>query len=88
MAKSARASSKKNNRQALRSKVFQPVVDERTERLHAKLMSTIESEIPSKVNKTAMDVDEAETDPNEAGESLAHTYEISVLRRARRRDGR
>ncbi|KAF2421260.1 hypothetical protein EJ08DRAFT_653501 [Tothia fuscella] len=56
MAKGLRASVKKNNRTKLRSKVFGPVVDARTERLSQKLLALAEQPRPS---KTEMEVDPA-----------------------------
>ncbi|KAK4918786.1 hypothetical protein LTR66_016846, partial [Elasticomyces elasticus] len=41
MAKSARASSRKKNNAALRTKIFGPAIDARTERLSAKLQELI-----------------------------------------------
>ncbi|KAI2487329.1 DUF2423 domain containing protein [Pyrenophora tritici-repentis] len=52
MAKGARASSKKANRTKLRARVFGPVEAARAERLHAKLLETIQQ---TKPEKTQMD---------------------------------
>jgi hypothetical protein len=46
MAKSARASSKKVNHKKLRARVFAPVEKARAERLHAKLLETIQQPKP------------------------------------------
>jgi len=43
MAKSARASTKKANKTALRAKTFRPVEDARNERLHQKLVDLVAS---------------------------------------------
>lgn len=58
MAKSARASSKKVNHTKLRARVFGPAEKARAERIHAKLLDTINQPKPQ---KTAMDVDESRT---------------------------
>lgn len=55
MAKSARASSRKNNNQKLKKNVFGPVELARTERLSAKLMELVAQQVPVK---------EAKEDPN------------------------
>jgi hypothetical protein len=52
MAKSARASSKKVNHTKLRARVFGPVEKARAERIHAKLLATIQQ---AKPERTAMD---------------------------------
>lgn len=58
MARGLRSSSKKGNRTKLRSRVFAPVEKARAERLHAKLLETIQQEKPSEAaKKTDMDVD-------------------------------
>ena len=51
MAKSARASSRKNNNQKLKKNVFGPVESARTERLSAKLMELVAQQIPAKEDK-------------------------------------
>lgn len=53
MAKSARASSKKVNHTKLRARVFGPAEKARAERIHAKLLQTIQQ---SKPEKTEMDI--------------------------------
>jgi len=57
MAKGLRASVKKSNRQKLRSNVFAPVEDARTQRLHEKLLETIRQAKPEPPQKQDMDVD-------------------------------
>ncbi|KAG9197075.1 hypothetical protein G6514_002480 [Epicoccum nigrum] len=47
MAKGLRASSERTNRRKLRTKVFGPVETARAERLHAKLLATINSDKPA-----------------------------------------
>ncbi|KAF2028964.1 hypothetical protein EK21DRAFT_101447 [Setomelanomma holmii] len=58
MAKSARASSKKVNHTKLRARVFGPVEKARAERIHAKLLATIQQPKPE---KTEMDTAEDST---------------------------
>ncbi|KIH90700.1 hypothetical protein SPBR_01073 [Sporothrix brasiliensis 5110] len=65
MAKSARASSRKNNNQKLKKNVFGPVESARTERLSAKLMELAAQPAPVK---------EAKEDPN-AMEDVADANE-------------
>jgi hypothetical protein len=48
MAKGARASSKKANRTKLRARVFGPAEKARAERIHAKLLATIQQDKPEK----------------------------------------
>jgi hypothetical protein len=60
MAKGLRASSERSNRRKLRANVFGPVEKARAERLHAKLLATINSEKPARPEKKEMDVDEEE----------------------------
>jgi hypothetical protein len=55
MAKSARASSKKANKTKLRARVFGPVEQARAERLHAKLLETMQQPKPE---RTEMDTSE------------------------------
>ncbi|OAK94869.1 hypothetical protein IQ06DRAFT_320866 [Phaeosphaeriaceae sp. SRC1lsM3a] len=55
MAKGARASSKKANRTKLRARVFGPAEKARAERIHAKLLETIQQ---AKPEKTEMDTAE------------------------------
>lgn len=58
MAKGLRASTERANRRKLRANVFGPAEKARAERLHAKLLATIQSEKPAPPEKKAMDVDE------------------------------
>ncbi|KAL1642493.1 hypothetical protein SLS61_009644 [Didymella pomorum] len=58
MAKGLRASSERTNRRKLRANVFGPVEKARAERLHAKLLATINSEKPARPEKKEIDVDE------------------------------
>ncbi|KAI8941030.1 hypothetical protein NX059_002274 [Plenodomus lindquistii] len=58
MAKSARASSKKVNHTKLRARVFGPAEKARAERIHAKLLETINQPKPE---RTTMDVEETST---------------------------
>jgi hypothetical protein len=55
MAKSARASSIKVNHTKLRARVFGPVEKARAERIHARLLATIQQ---AKPERTAMDTAE------------------------------
>lgn len=57
MAKGLRSSVKKSNRTKLRSRVFEPVEAARRERLHAKLLETIQQPRPEPTKKNEMDVD-------------------------------
>ncbi|KAF2128564.1 hypothetical protein P153DRAFT_293130 [Dothidotthia symphoricarpi CBS 119687] len=66
MAKGLRSSSKKANRTKLRSRVFAPVEKARAERLHAKLLETIQQEKPEAAKKSDMDVDKDSTNTTEA----------------------
>lgn len=68
MAKGLRASVKKNNKSKLRSKVFGPVVDARTERLSAKLLELAQQAKPA---KSEMEVDSEKGMTNEPFLSLA-----------------
>ncbi|UPX12223.1 uncharacterized protein EKO05_0002783 [Ascochyta rabiei] len=58
MAKGLRASTERANRRKLRANVFGPVEKARADRLHAKLLATINSEKPAPPEKKQMDVDE------------------------------
>lgn len=58
MAKGLRASTERANRRKLRANVFGPAEKARAERLHAKLLATINSEKPAPPEKKEMDVDE------------------------------
>jgi hypothetical protein len=57
MGKGLRSSVKKTNRSKLRASVFGPVESERAERIHAKLLETIQQPKPELPKKAAMDVD-------------------------------
>lgn len=61
MAKGLRASTERTNRRKLRANVFGPVEKARAERLHAKLLATINAEKPARPEKKEMDVDEEGT---------------------------
>lgn len=61
MAKGLRASTERANRRKLRANVFGPAEKARAERLHAKLLATINSEKPAPPEKKDMDVDEEGT---------------------------
>lgn len=63
MAKSQRASSRKRNNAALRSKIFGPATDARTERLSAKLQELASK--PKPEEERAMDVDQPEATKEE-----------------------
>ncbi|KZM20168.1 hypothetical protein ST47_g5198 [Ascochyta rabiei] len=63
MAKGLRASTERANRRKLRANVFGPVEKARADRLHAKLLATINSEKPAPPEKKQMDVDEEGMDP-------------------------
>ena len=68
MAKGARASSRKRNNAALRTKIFGPAVDARTERLSAKLQELVSK--PKPVEERIMLVDSEvaeENEPKDAG---------------------
>lgn len=64
MAKGLRASSERANRRKLRANVFGPVEKARADRLHAKLLATINAAKPAPPEKkeTAMDIDESAAD--------------------------
>ncbi|KAH7122502.1 hypothetical protein B0J11DRAFT_531672 [Dendryphion nanum] len=83
MAKGLRASSKKSNRSKLRARVFGPVEDARTERLHAKLLEVVQQQKPEQPAKKEMDIDSADEDSKDAGKeddfpkgSYFHTAKI------------
>lgn len=72
MAKSARASSKKVNHTKLRARVFGPVEKARAERIHAKLLATIQQ---SKPEKTEMDTaEDCEPDLHAIWRTSANMY--------------
>ncbi|XPS76069.1 hypothetical protein M3J09_008130 [Ascochyta lentis] len=58
MAKGLRASTERANRRKLRANVFGPVEKARADRLHAKLLATINAEKPAPPQKKEMEVDE------------------------------
>ncbi|KAL4914288.1 hypothetical protein BDW62DRAFT_190796 [Aspergillus aurantiobrunneus] len=62
MAKSVRASVQKRNKAKLRSTVFGPAVDARTERLSAKLQELASQPKPSDQEKTKTDMETTEMD--------------------------
>ncbi|KAF7714127.1 Uncharacterized protein PECH_000325 [Penicillium ucsense] len=64
MAKSVRASVSKRNRANLRTKVFGPVVDARTERLAAKLQEIASQPKPEHSDKSKMEVEDETADQN------------------------
>ncbi|PVI07606.1 hypothetical protein DM02DRAFT_580214 [Periconia macrospinosa] len=60
MAKGLRASTKKSNRSALRSRVFEPVENARLERLHQKLLEAAQQPKPENPKKNDMELDAPE----------------------------
>lgn len=72
MAKGLRSSVKKAHRSKLRDRIFAPVEDARTARLHAKLLEAAQAPKPEPASKSAMDVDSAEP-PEAAGNSPQET---------------
>lgn len=79
MAKSARASTKKRNNANLRSKVFGPAHDARTERLSAKLQELANTPKPEQEGKKDMDVDSAQTDEGKVTDVSADIQGTSQL---------
>ncbi|MCJ1404456.1 hypothetical protein MMC11_007681 [Xylographa trunciseda] len=65
MAKGLRASTKKANRVKLRSRVFGPVEDARTQRLSAKLLELASKPRPAKDEDVRMEEDAAIADPKQ-----------------------
>ncbi|MCJ1395257.1 major facilitator super transporter protein [Xylographa bjoerkii] len=65
MAKGLRASTKKANRVKLRSRVFGPVEDARTQRLSAKLLELASKPRPRKDEDVGMEEDAAVADPKQ-----------------------
>lgn len=57
MAKGLRSSIKKAHRTTLRARVFQPVENERAERIHAKLLEIVQQPKPEAPKKSEMEVD-------------------------------
>jgi hypothetical protein len=66
MAKGLRSSVKKSNRSKLRSKIFQPVEDTRTQRLSAKLLELASQPRPTRA-EMELDSDKSESLGHEAG---------------------
>ena len=62
MAKSARASTRKRNNAKLRTKVFGPAIDARTERLSAKLQELANAPKPEEEKKMEVDEDKKVAD--------------------------
>lgn len=71
MAKSIRASVSKRNRATLRKNFFGPIVDARTERLHAKLQELADKPRPEAPEKSKREQAEVE-----AGRCIAHYSRI------------
>ncbi|CAK7564240.1 MAG: hypothetical protein SEPTF4163_002127 [Sporothrix epigloea] len=87
MAKSARASSRKNNNQKLKKNVFGPVESARTERLSAKLMELVAQQIPAREEKTdenAMEEGNEEPNPSDQLEEEASAMEVDESRPAKK----
>ncbi len=74
MAKSARASSRKNNNQKLKKNVFGPVEDARAARLSAKLMELVAQQLPAKDDEKAKSADAVE----DAAESMSATCQCCL----------
>ncbi|KAL4782744.1 hypothetical protein BJX76DRAFT_331821 [Aspergillus varians] len=86
MAKSVRASVQKRNKAKLRSTVFGPVVDARTERLSAKLQELASQPKPSDQEKSKTDTETTEmvtqnenTKTNSSGSSEAMDIDSSKM---------
>ena len=77
MAKSARASTRKHNNAVLRSKIFGPAADERTERLSAKLQELISK--PTPTEERVMDVDSMSGEVKEQGSTSDQNIVDSML---------
>ncbi|CAG8244928.1 unnamed protein product [Penicillium salamii] len=73
MAKSIRASVSKRNRATLRKNFFGPIVDARTERLHAKLQELADKPRPEAPEKSKREQAEVE-----AGRCIAHHSRIQA----------
>ena len=82
MAKSARASSKKVNRTKLRARVFGPAEKARAERIHAKLLETIQQPKPE---KTEMDTAE-DCESHDTPSQLACADKLPATTEATRED--
>lgn len=84
MAKSARASSKKVNHKKLRARVFAPVEKARAERLHAKLLETIQQPKPE---QTKMDTTEdCEIPRHVSAPTFANTLEATSTESTKEND--
>lgn len=83
MAKSARASSKKANRTKLRARVFGPVEKARAERLHAKLLETVQQPKPE---KTDMDTAEDGAPPTSHHENAFTDFSAATTSEATKED--
>jgi len=81
MAKGARASSRKANRSKLRARVFQPVEDARLERLHQKLLETVQQPKPESAKDKEMDVDptDGKHAPCHLAPPTAHTQLLTCI---------
>ncbi|CAK7207554.1 hypothetical protein SEUCBS139899_010364 [Sporothrix eucalyptigena] len=75
MAKSARASSRKNNNQKLKKNVFGPVEAARTERLSAKLMEIVAQQKETKMEDAA-EVNEEPTPSDQLKEEASAAMEV------------
>jgi hypothetical protein len=73
MAKSARASSKKANHTKLRARVFGPAEKARAERIHAKLLETIQQPKPERPEMEVAEDSESH-EPTTLPSSLLLTY--------------
>ncbi|XPS76070.1 hypothetical protein M3J09_008130 [Ascochyta lentis] len=76
MAKGLRASTERANRRKLRANVFGPVEKARADRLHAKLLATINAEKPAPPQKKEMEVDEEAA--AEAKDDLAKDMDVDA----------
>ncbi len=75
MAKSARASTRKRNNAALRTKVFGPAFDARTERLSAKLQELANAPKPEQEKKMDMDEESKAADADADADAPAGNQE-------------
>ncbi|KAF2624082.1 hypothetical protein BU25DRAFT_413954 [Macroventuria anomochaeta] len=82
MAKGLRASTERANRRKLRANVFGPAEKARAERLHAKLLATINSEKPAPPEKKEMEVDEQAT--AEAKDDLSKEMDVDTKTSAKK----
>ncbi|CAK7213634.1 hypothetical protein SCUCBS95973_001865 [Sporothrix curviconia] len=90
MAKSARASSRKNNNQKLKKNVFGPVESARTERLSAKLMELVAQQLPAKEDKADENVmeDAEEPTPSDQLKEEASTMDVDESRPTKKAGGK